>query len=293
MTDDQIVSEKTYKIISEGPDRISLCVVPIELYARTISGEERRLGAATGYCENFLSNHYLITNWHCATGRNPATGQPKCQSGTIPSFIRVHLPFTRKDGERLLFNPFKKISLDLDITPDKWIMHQNGQAIDLAATLLDAKLTPHLMCMNDAIATFDPRVRIGNEVFVLGFPVDLMPTGTLPIWKRASVASEPKFGAFGEECFLIDSATREGMSGSPVIGYLVSDQAYPDMWWNSAEVSDNTTIGYQPSPSFLGVYSGRIGVRDLLEAQIGKVWRPETVQQMLGNPRSLDWHDPR
>lgn len=33
--------------------------------------------------------------------------------------------------------------------------------------------------------------KVGAEVFVLGFPLGLALQGTLPIWKRGSIASEP------------------------------------------------------------------------------------------------------
>lgn len=51
----------------------------------------------------------------------------------------------------------------------------------------------------------------GDELFVVGFPRDYGYTNVYPIWKRGTIASEPKF-----ETFLIDATTRGGMSGSPV-----------------------------------------------------------------------------
>ena len=116
-----------------------------------------------------------------------------------------------------------------------------------------------------------------------------MPTGTIPIWKRASIATEPSLPAFNEPCFLVDSATREGMSGSPVVAYATSARHYPHLAVNSGEITPETILLYKPGLAFLGIYSGRIGVGDLFEAQIGKVWYASVIDEMLANPRTLDW----
>ena len=54
-------------------------------------------------------------------------------------------------------------------------------------------------------------------LLVLGFPMNLSHEEILPIWKRASVATEPDIPHDNLPVFLIDTATREGMSGAPVI----------------------------------------------------------------------------
>jgi hypothetical protein len=55
-----------------------------------------------------------------------------------------------------------------------------------------------------------------SELFVVGFPNDYGQISPYPIWKRGTIASEPKFNAVGISTFLIDATTRKGMSGSPV-----------------------------------------------------------------------------
>jgi hypothetical protein len=54
------------------------------------------------------------------------------------------------------------------------------------------------------------------DVFVLGYPFGPGKTG-LPVWKRGSIASEPDLVPQVENYLLVDTASRPGMSGSPVI----------------------------------------------------------------------------
>lgn len=111
-------------------------------------------------------------------------------------------------------------------------------------------------------------VPIGIEAFILGYPFGIG-VSTLPIWKRASVASEPSVKISGKPCFYVDTASRPGMSGSPVI------------------LRHRMAIG--PPTTFIGVYSGRIGSEDELQAQLGIVWRAEVIDQIItaGRPGSM------
>jgi hypothetical protein len=60
------------------------------------------------------------------------------------------------------------------------------------------------------------RLETGLDVFVLGFPRGMSGGAEFPIWKRGSIASEPNFDIDNLPKILIDTATREGMSGAPV-----------------------------------------------------------------------------
>jgi hypothetical protein len=70
--------------------------------------------------------------------------------------------------------------------------------------------------------------------------------------------------------FYIDTATREGMSGSPVIKYrrrslsLITEESL-----------------YRFHAEFIGVYSGRIVPKDLLDAQLGMVWRAKCIDEII------------
>jgi hypothetical protein len=70
---------------------------------------------------------------------------------------------------------------------------------------------------NECINTIDQEVGLevcaGMDCFILGFPENLIGAANTPIWKRASIASEP----YQQFPYYVDSATRKGMSGAPVI----------------------------------------------------------------------------
>jgi hypothetical protein len=85
---------------------------------------------------------------------------------------------------------------------------------------------------------------VGMDCFILGFPEGLFGAAFTPIWKRGSIAAEP----YLQHPYL-DSATRPGMSGSPVIvrhsGFLGSGHAL-----TSTEVIGTVE-------RFVAIYSGR------------------------------------
>jgi hypothetical protein len=119
-------------------------------------------------------------------------------------------------------------------------------------------------------------VYVGNDAFILGFPFNIN-VSTLPIWKRASIASEP--GAVVDEllpCFYVDTASRPGMSGSPVI--LRS-------WGGYHTDEGGLVMTPDPATRLIGVYSGRIGAQDELQAQLGIVWRIEVVDEIISARR--------
>src|SRR4051794_887785 len=108
----------------------------------------------------------------------------------------------------------------------------------------------------------DLEVRIGMDVFVLGYPFGRGKTG-LPVWKRGSIASEPNSVPHVEKYLLVDTASRPGMSGSPVI---LRSYGMHLTQGNTFSVSSGA------ANKFIGVYSGRLHTQDPLEAQIGMVW---------------------
>jgi hypothetical protein len=54
------------------------------------------------------------------------------------------------------------------------------------------------------------------EVFILGYPFEIK-RPAFPVWKRASVASEPDLVRLVDDYILVDTASRPGMSSAPVI----------------------------------------------------------------------------
>lgn len=282
---------RTYGMSSRGPAKPTLSVVPIDLFVYDIDGNEVLLGRATAFCDTWAGQQYLITNWHNVTGRDPATGQPVALDCVVPSFIRAHFLRLHATENGPAFAPVDTFPLDIPIRDARdpcWIMHESGQVIDVAAVALPNDERRYVIPMVDVVEEFNPQLEIGEELFILGFPRGLRPIGNPPIWKRASIATEPLWLANEEHCFWVDSATREGMSGSPVIARALSAEDNARHIGNEP-LKHDTLIVFKKPVALVGVYSGRIGVRDALEAQIGKVWRAAVIQEMLANPRPLDF----
>jgi hypothetical protein len=113
-------------------------------------------------------------------------------------------------------------------------------------------------------------VDAGDDAYALGYPLGLSGGEDFPVWKRASIASEPGLPIDGLPKILIDTATRQGMSGSPVI--VIRRGLIPK------KSGDDLMIGH--AAKFLGVYSGRLG-NDLLGAQLGIVWKSEVIDEIV------------
>ena len=153
-----------------------------------------------------------------------------------------------------------------------WRMHPRGQDVDIGTLPIDFTAATRGFFINELPQVDDLSITIATDVFVLGFPFGISAGGLLPIWKRASVASEPDVDVRGFPFFYVDAATREGMSGSAVIARQMGQ-------YTSSKGGVVMTGG--PITRFVGIYSGRIGADDELKAQLGMVWRKAALLETL------------
>ena len=144
--------------------------------------------------------------------------------------------------------------------------------------MISEQIQDAILCINEMSDVILAGPRIGIDVFVLGFPLGIRKTGLFPIWKRASIATEYGFDINGVPSFLVDTATREGMSGAPVIWRAGGKYRRP---------SGALTIGGSGT-QVLGIYSGR-HVGKLDEAQLGIVWKTELIDQIIDDPTPGDF----
>jgi hypothetical protein len=247
------------------PNRLSWCPLYLEAFSGNTS-----LATATGFTWEEQGQAYLITNWHVLSGRRPDNGQPVDPNAAVPDRIEVHLHVA---SYRLAWRNHSIALKDADGRP-LWLEHpQHGRRVDVA--VLPFACPPELRHFPiNAVKFDDIRPEVTHDVFVLGFPLGITSGGRLPIWKRGSIASEPDVNLYGLPQLLIDTATREGMSGAPVIaqftGYYSAVPGVPSM-------SDWVGSGW----SLLGVYSGRYEGRDPLDAQLGIVWKKAALLEIL------------
>ena len=250
------------------------------------------LADATGFIYKRNGKQYLITNLHVVSGRDPCTGKILDIHKAIPelliSFPSLYEPKTRiieKTAQYLTSKLYDKNNIPL------WLIHPNyKRSIDIAVLPLYNLNPPvNFFAIND-IQSIDTRVSVADDIFVVGYPLAL---GTnenkdFPIWKRASIASEPSINYFndGRKAFVIDGTTREGMSGSPVFFYSNLTQ--------TSTQDGGMFFGMSPQRAFnfLGIYSGRLKGHNInddtieKESFLGLVWKRELIDEIIdGNMR--------
>jgi hypothetical protein len=119
-------------------------------------------------------------------------------------------------------------------------------------------------------------VDLGGEVFLPGYPLGLTGPAAMAIWKRASLATSTEFGDGINSSILVDTASREGMSGSPCLA-LANWQYYSLDRATGKMAVKNRPLSYR----LLGVYSGRLNTQDHFGAQLGVVWRENLIFETL------------
>ncbi|ACI57489.1 conserved hypothetical protein [Rhizobium leguminosarum bv. trifolii WSM2304] len=216
---------------------------------------------------------YLITNWHNVTGINPETGRMMGQF--IPNALMLRVRhISRRDGE-MTYTQLWDISIPLySKEVPIWFEHTAGAKVDCVAIpmLIDDIDSYAIKPLNECGLQADLMPDVGMDCFVIGYPKGLSGVGATPVWKRASIATEPNFDHEKQPIVLVDTATREGMSGSPVIF------RHNGVHMPSGGLDRNTIIG--TVENFLGIYSGRIG-DDVFGVQLGRVWKARVIDEIL------------
>lgn len=232
--------------------------------------EGQKLADASAFTWATEDAAYLITNWHNVTGKNPITGKHlSIKTVAEPNTLLVHLDLVNLNGSR---GSFPVRLYDQDDQPT-WLEHPLKAGIDVVAIPLPPVPGAHLHPIN-MMAQRQMAVRVGMDAFVIGYPFGAA-TGMFPIWKRASIASEPQVPIAGMPYFLVDSASRRGMSGSPVV---------ERSWGTFQSESGGSVLSTGPHDKFLGVYAGRVDDKED-QAQIGRVWHASVIDQIIDGQR--------
>jgi hypothetical protein len=246
-------------------DVASTITAKLHLYYRGVP-----LGLATGFFKAVNEQIFLITNWHVVAGRDHhQTTTVLHEMGAIPDRLKLSVPIRGqpvKWTESIVLPLYQ--DADSSESPEKanWYEHPTYRdRVDVVAIRLQLPSNRQVRTIDEVNSMPSMPIDIGDEVFVLGYPKGIDGGGEFPIWKRASIATEPGLTRVGPNHVLIDTATREGMSGAPVI---------------KMENRPIRVEGLRPR-KFIGVYSCRLG-RGELEAQLGKVWDASLIDEIIG-----------
>ena len=223
------------------------------------------LGSATSFVWKRNGAQYLITNWHVVTRRDSDTSQLLSDYAAEPNALVAH--FRERPGS--FETQTKVIPLRDDRDAPLWLHYPTeGNRVDVVAIPLGSDFQAFASPINELPSEL-LSVQIAMDVFVLGFPFGSAPPA-LPVWKRGSIASEPNMVRQAAGYHLVDTASRPGMSGAPVI--LRS--------YGARLTESGTSIKDEPGTRFFGVYSGRLRVSND-EAQLARVWPASYITDII------------
>jgi hypothetical protein len=248
------------------------------------------LGNATGFVVSKDSKHYLITNWHVLAGRHPVTNQPLHDSAAVPDALIVAYHRTVvQDGQQFIgWQPLVE-QLNDGTGNRRWLAHADGSKVDVGALPVAPppdETTLHPLPLE--LAKTDLFAGVGETISIVGYPFGLT-GGGFPIWKTGHIATEPDVYYNRSPVFLVDATARKGMSGSPVY------RRFPGVGWRTRTgtnliASKTVYAGGSDLTRFMGVYAGSVG--RIMEsdgeaveesAELGRVWKPEVIEQILVN----------
>jgi hypothetical protein len=252
------------------PDSISLTTHHLQLGFKPT---DTVLSSATGFVYSSGAAHYLVTNWHNVTGRNPITNACLSKTLAMPDVISTmfrlkNMPGNTRREEIRLYS-------DESMLHPVWYEHpKHGHAVNVVAVPISESLADTYEVFPINAIPFDTKYKeeVSDDAFVIGYPFSDAMYLELPVWKRASIASEPDVDIDTLPKLLIDTATRPGLSGSPVIMQRIG------LHGANGENLDETEFGR--IRNLLGIYSGRIGA-DELKAQLGIVWKARVISEII------------
>jgi len=228
----------------------------------------KNISTATAFVAAHEGEHYLVTNWHVTAGRHPHDGSVLSNTGAVPDGLSVLHNVAGKLGHWE-----QRLEPLYDANGDPlWLEHPvYGRRVDVVALPLTetrgVDIYPYDPINPGPLISFGP----SDTVSIIGFPFGRSGGGGLGIWVQGTIATEPSIDYEDEQhggvplpCLLVDSRTREGQSGSPVILYRPAGYSTEDA---------NMVLTGQPAERFIGVYSGRINE----ESDLGFVWKANAL----------------
>ncbi|EGR0480200.1 trypsin-like peptidase domain-containing protein [Vibrio cholerae] len=238
---------------------------------------DMQLASGTAFLSGLDDGRYMLfTNKHNVTGKyigkEGAEALLDPETAAIPNklVLRTQL-IVETDGEGFGSKGYVEHILplyeDMDAFLDPlWTEHDDPEVdvVGLMYTPKDIDISRLILsCKEDWF-----ECGIGEQVNVIGYPFGVS-TDSFPVWATGYIASEPSINVDDKPLFYIDSRTRKGQSGSPVVhrikvGDVVSYQG-------------QQYAAKKEQYHMLGIYSGRINE----ESDIGKVWKTVALRDIL------------
>ncbi|MDO9067987.1 MAG: serine protease [Deltaproteobacteria bacterium] len=228
------------------------------------------LATGTAFFTSAGKRVLLVTNKHNVTGRNSETGECLEKHAAVPNIMSVLIPITSPKKEGFICSHWQRYDIPLYINGDEerpaWVEHP-----DSLVDLVGFKFNPPEINIKNLVLPADGTdlpMQVCNRVNVIGYPFGVS-TDNFPIWSTGYIASEPTIDVNGKPLLYIDSRTRQGQSGSPVVRFFhPGETVYMD---------GNSYMAKKPQVYLLGIYSGRIR----RESDIGMVWKKKAIIELF------------
>lgn len=252
-----------------------------------------KIGSGTGFIAKFGKRYYIITARHVILGADG--GNYIEEHNSASRFINTNCFIVGKNdvgvylenravlldlydqGKNRIWNQM----FDWDIASIDITEKVSGEdlfpvAIDLSEVLIHTDLEgkPISVCADDDLPL------VGSDVFIVGYPGNFgyLTGNKSPLWKKASIASEPHLALDGRPIFLVDTQGASGLSGSPVL-------------FNGPELVSPT--GERRSCDYegrrfrlVGIYCGREGYApDAVSLSMGRVFKISAIQNTIMEER--------
>lgn len=277
---------------------MSNCVVHL-----TMRFQKTELSVGTGVIYQHESDYYIVSAWHNLAGRHSESLKPLSKNSAIPDNVVVNLAVSMHGG---VIRHSITIPLNDEEKSLFYIHPENWPRVDVAAIPFDPHATfsseiylstgelrnvefspimevfgsgtteicpiqKYLVPNSDVIDKWFDSVEVTEELFIPGYPHNVQDYYQ-PIWKRATIASSVQQGWNKEPKFLIDSASKSGMSGSPVLYYNPN---------GTVQIHGSKYHFDQDVVILAGIYVGRLGVQGELDPQIGTVWNKSVIEEII------------
>jgi hypothetical protein len=257
------------------------------------------LAIGTGVIYEREAKYCIVTAWHNVTGRHPETLHYLSKTNGVPDnivvslavnrpeigVIRQHITLPLADEKKSLFyiHPKNWPRVDVVAIPfdpkalNRFEYQTSTGTVQGVMSILDSggeiySVQRYEVPNDDLRGQWLESVDVTEELFIPGYPQNVQDYYAQPVWKRATIASSVQLGWNGERKFLVDSASKSGMSGSPVLYYS------PD----GVMRFRGTNYRFDQEVAILaGIYVGRLGVTKEADPQIGTVWHQSVIDEII------------
>lgn len=229
------------------------------------------LSKATGFVVQSRAGPLLVTNRHVVTGTNIFTNE----NFGMPDSLRVFHHKASAVGERVekiqpLYSDDKPVWFDhphfTDTADFVALPLTDLDGVDLHCYDVFQKYFQENLSESFPLLAIEPT----DAVSIIGFPFGKSSQGGFPIWVNGFLATELEATYMDMPIVLVDSRTREGQSGSPVVAYRPAGAPIRG-------ADGSMSIGSGAYGLLLGIYSGRINK----DSDIGMIWKVSALAELI------------